>query len=75
MALVVILSTAVPLGLGFWIDRRFDTAPLFVFIGALAGIIAGTVGIVRIAVRTIDAVARLPKVEGGVEKAASGKED
>ncbi len=51
---VIALSVLLPLGLGIWLDRYFHTAPLFILIGALVGIIAGTVGAVRIVGRIID---------------------
>lgn len=58
MGWVVALATMIPLGLGILLDRRFGTAPLFILIGALIGIIAGTVGAVRIAGRAIDALGK-----------------
>lgn len=74
---VLAFSTLVPLGLGILLDRRFDTAPLFILIGALVGIIAGTVGTVRTATRAIDALGRAG--EGAASADASrlerGKED
>ena len=57
---VVALSVLLPLGLGIWLDRRLGTAPLFILVGALAGIIAGTIGAVRVATRTIEALGRPP---------------
>ena len=40
---------------GIWLDRTLQKSPLFLLIGAGAGIIAGTVGSVRIATRAIAA--------------------
>jgi ATP synthase protein I len=37
----VALSIVIGLGLGVWIDRRYDTAPWAIFIGLLLGIAAG----------------------------------
>ncbi len=48
-------SVLVPLLLGIWLDRTLHKSPLFLLIGAAAGIIVGTVGSVRIATRAIDA--------------------
>ncbi len=72
---VVAFSTLIPLGIGLLLDRRFGTAPLFTLIGALVGIIAGTYGTVRIAVRTIDALGRPPETQRDTETETSGKED
>ncbi len=53
---IVALSTLIPLGVGVLLDRRLGTAPLFIIIGAAIGILASTVGAVRIATRTLDAL-------------------
>ena len=74
MGWVVALSTLIPLGAGIWLDRRLGTAPLFILIGALVGIIAGTVGAVRIATRTIDILGRPPAKPGSPDE-DDGKED
>ncbi len=58
MGWVVALATMIPLGIGILLDRRFHTEPLFILIGALVGIIAGTAGAVRIAGRAIDAIGK-----------------
>ena len=44
---IVALSTLIPLGVGVLLDRRFGTAPLFILVGALVGIIGSTVAAVR----------------------------
>jgi len=53
---VIALSTLLPLGAGILIDRMFHTAPLFILIGGLIGILAGTVGAVRITTRAIESL-------------------
>jgi F0F1-type ATP synthase assembly protein I len=53
---VVAVSTLIPLGIGILLDRWLRTAPLFILIGALVGILAGTVGAVRITLKSIDAL-------------------
>jgi F0F1-type ATP synthase assembly protein I len=55
---VLAFSVLVPLGLGIWLDRLLHTSPLFFFIGAVAGILAGTVGAVRISARAIESAER-----------------
>jgi F0F1-type ATP synthase assembly protein I len=66
---IVALSTLVPLGVGVFLDRRFGTAPLFIIIGAAFGILAGTIGAVRITNRAIDALGnRPPSAEAPAER-------
>ena len=48
----MLFSLLIPLLAGIWLDKRLDTAPLFVLIGAAFGILAATVGVARIAIRT-----------------------
>ena len=57
---VVALSTLIPLGVGVFLDRRLGTAPLFIIIGAAVGILASTIGAVRITTRTLDALGKRP---------------
>ncbi len=57
---IVALSTLIPLGVGVLLDRRLGTAPLFIIIGAVVGILASTVGAVRITTRTLDALGNRP---------------
>lgn len=75
MGWVVALSTLLPLGLGVLLDRRLGTGPLYLFICAVVGIIAGTVGIVWLGVRTIDALGRVPEAEADTEEEVVGKGD
>ena len=63
MGWVVAFTVLIPLGLGLWLDRRFDTAPLFVLVGALVGILASTVAAVRIASRAIETLSHPPAEE------------
>ena len=58
MGWIVALSTLIPLGVGVLLDRRLGTAPLFIIIGAAIGILVSTIGAVRVATRTIDAIGR-----------------
>ncbi len=52
LAWTMLFSLLIPLFAGIWLDKRLDTAPLFTLIGAVLGILAATVGVARMAVRT-----------------------
>jgi F0F1-type ATP synthase assembly protein I len=75
MGWVVALSTLIPLGLGILLDRHFGTTPLFVLVLAPFGIIGGTIGIVRIASRRLEALGAPPQVVTNPDSPASGEED
>jgi F0F1-type ATP synthase assembly protein I len=75
MAWIVALCAFVPLGIGVLLDRRLQTAPLFIIIGAAVGILASTIGAVRIATRTIDALGSRPPSEHQPAERAEQKED
>ncbi|OGO40910.1 MAG: hypothetical protein A2Z04_00225 [Chloroflexi bacterium RBG_16_57_9] len=44
---VVALMVIIPLLVGLWLDRRFDSAPWLTLVGMVIGILAGTFGVVR----------------------------
>ena len=69
---VVALCTLVPLGLGLLLDRHFGTTPLFILALASFGIIGGTIGIVWIASRRLEALGTLPGAEANPDSPASG---
>ena len=48
----MLFSLLIPLLIGIWLDRQLDTAPLFILIGAILGILAATVGVARMTIRT-----------------------
>jgi F0F1-type ATP synthase assembly protein I len=52
MSWTLLFSLLIPLLAGIWLDKKFGTTPLFVLIGAVLGILAATVGVARIALRT-----------------------
>jgi F0F1-type ATP synthase assembly protein I len=52
----MLFSLLLPLLAGIWLDNRLDTAPLFILIGATLGVLAATVGVARMAMRTFRAV-------------------
>jgi F0F1-type ATP synthase assembly protein I len=72
---VVVISALVPLGIGLWLDRRLGTAPLFILIGGLVGILASTIGAVRTAIRMIEALEDVPLPKARPEGEQTGKED
>jgi F0F1-type ATP synthase assembly protein I len=48
----MLFSLLIPLLAGIWLDRRLGTAPLFILIGTVLGILAATVGVARMTLRT-----------------------
>jgi F0F1-type ATP synthase assembly protein I len=48
----MLFSLLLPLLGGVWLDKKLDTVPLFILIGATLGILAATVGVARMAMRT-----------------------
>ncbi|EMS79497.1 MULTISPECIES: AtpZ/AtpI family protein [Desulfotignum] len=47
LGMSVALSIFIGLGLGLWLDKKFDTNPVLMFVGLIIGIIAGFSNIVR----------------------------
>ena len=47
LGMSVALSIFIGLGLGLWLDKKFDTKPVLMFVGLLFGIIAGFSNIIR----------------------------
>ena len=48
----LLFSLLIPLLAGIWLDKKLDTAPLFILIGMALGILAATVGVARMVIRT-----------------------
>lgn len=48
----MLFSLLLPLLGGIWLDSKLETSPLFILIGAVLGILAATVGVARMALRT-----------------------
>ena len=72
MSWIVALSVLLPLGVGLLVDRRFGTAPLFVIVGALLGILVSTISAARISTRTIEALGRLKQDEPAADQPVTG---
>lgn len=72
---VLVVCTLAPLGLGLWLDRRFGTTPLFLVSLAFVGIVAATIGIVRITGRALEALGAPPETGAGTAGPVNGKED
>jgi len=51
IGLVLLVTTLAGVAAGYWLDQRFDTLPIFVLVGFLAGAGIGTVGIYRLITR------------------------
>ena len=49
---VLLFSLLIPLLVGIWLDKKLNTAPLFILIGVALGILAATVGVARMVMRT-----------------------
>ena len=49
---VLLFSLLIPLLAGIWLDKKLGTAPLFILIGMVLGILAATVGVARMVMRT-----------------------
>ncbi|HKL00025.1 MAG TPA: AtpZ/AtpI family protein [Desulfotignum sp.] len=47
LGISVALSIFIGLGLGLWLDKKFETTPVLMFVGLLFGIGAGFSNIVR----------------------------
>lgn len=50
-------SLMIPLLAGIWLDKKLGTTPLFILIGTVLGILAATVGVARMALRTFSQAA------------------
>jgi F0F1-type ATP synthase assembly protein I len=48
----MLFSLLLPLLAGIWLDKRLESLPLFTMIGAVLGILAATVGVARMTLRT-----------------------
>lgn len=48
----MLFSLLIPLLVGIWLDKRYGTSPLFILVGAGLGVLAATVGVARVAIRT-----------------------
>lgn len=52
----MVFSLVIPLLVGIWLDRRLGTMPLFTLLGMGLGILAATLGVARIAIRSFRSV-------------------
>ncbi len=67
----ILFSLLIPLLGGIWLDKKLGTTPLFVLIGAVLGILAATLGVARMAVRTFSLAAE----DSGREAGENGEEE
>jgi F0F1-type ATP synthase assembly protein I len=47
----LLFSLLIPLLLGIWLDKQFNTTPILTLIGVFVGILAATLGMARMVVR------------------------
>ncbi|MDT8380241.1 MAG: AtpZ/AtpI family protein [Desulfotignum sp.] len=47
LGMSVALSIFIGLGVGLWLDKKFDTNPVLMFVGLIIGIVAGFSNIIR----------------------------
>ncbi len=71
---VVAVAVLVPLGLGLWLDQKFLTSPLFVFVGAVIGILAATIGVVRVTTQALEKLAEPAHTQSGKENRKEDEE-
>ncbi len=67
----MLFSLLVPLLAGIWLDKKLGTMPLFVLLGAVLGILAATVGVVRMTLRAF----RLTAGESAEERPEENSEE
>jgi F0F1-type ATP synthase assembly protein I len=53
----MLFSLLIPLLVGIWLDRKLDTLPLFTLVGMGLGILAATLGVARMAIRSFQSIA------------------
>jgi F0F1-type ATP synthase assembly protein I len=68
----MLFSLLIPLLAGIWLDKRFETTPLFILIGAVLGISAATIGVARMTIRTF---AKAVSQDAEQEREAGDKEE
>jgi F0F1-type ATP synthase assembly protein I len=68
----MLFSLLLPLLAGIWLDKKLDTAPLFILIGAGLGILAATVGVARMVLRTF---AQIEPEDQEQQAGENGKEE
>ena len=59
----MVFSLLVPLFLGIWLDKTLDSTPLFILTGALLGVLAATLGVARMVLKTFPQTVT-PRTEG-----------
>lgn len=69
----MLFSLLLPLLAGLWLDKQLDTSPLFLLIGVGLGILAATVGVVRMVLRMFAATGAIDSDLQAT--AAEGKEE
>ena len=52
IGLLILLSTVIGLGIGYWLDKKFGTTPRLIFVFTVLGLMAGLYEAVRILIRS-----------------------
>ncbi|MGI6294770.1 MAG: AtpZ/AtpI family protein [Armatimonadota bacterium] len=52
IGLLILLSTVIGLGIGYWLDKKFGTTPWLIFVFTVLGLMAGLYEAVRILIRS-----------------------
>jgi F0F1-type ATP synthase assembly protein I len=70
----MLFSLVIPLLVGIWLDKRFDSSPLFLLLGVGLGILAATLGVARVAIRTFRPLVEEADREAEIRAAERGEE-
>lgn len=52
IGLLILLSTLIGLGIGYWLDKKLGTAPWLIFVFTVLGLMAGLYEAIRILIRS-----------------------
>jgi F0F1-type ATP synthase assembly protein I len=67
----LLFSLLIPLLLGIWLDKLFNTKPILTLVGTLVGILAATLGMARMVIRMFRSIEQ----ENSDQQAANNGEE
>ncbi|MGD8398581.1 MAG: AtpZ/AtpI family protein [Anaerolineae bacterium] len=70
----MLFSLVIPLLAGIWLDNRFDSSPLFLLLGVGLGVLAATLGVARLTIRTFRPLVEEADREAETRAAERGEE-